>query len=145
MDIKTVLTFAGLGNEQFQNTRSNLVIKLSLDDSFKTNFVRSGNNLIYTHSMSLKDALKSAPISLITLDNRCINLNIDQIITPQAVHQIVGEGMPLPNETSGVMTQRQPKGDLYVKFEIEFPMNMNASQRSRIVEILRKNAAETDS
>jgi DnaJ family protein B protein 4 len=77
MDVKNVLTFPGQGNEQYQNTRSNLVIKLSLDESLQTNYVRSGNNLIYTHSMSLKDALKSAPVSLTTLDNRIINLNID--------------------------------------------------------------------
>ena len=146
MDTKTVLTFAGLGNEQFQNTRSSLVIKLSLDDSVKTNFVRSGNNLIYTHSMSLKDALTCSPISFKTLDNRCINLNIDQAITPQTVHQMKGEGMPLPKETTAVKSLSPiPKGDLYVKFDIQFPLNMTASQRSKIVEILKKNAAETDS
>lgn len=77
MDTKTILTFAGLGNEQFQNARSNLVIKLSLDESVETGFVRSGNNLIYTHTMSLKDALKCAPVSFKSLDNRCLNLNID--------------------------------------------------------------------
>jgi DnaJ-class molecular chaperone len=72
--------------------------------------------------MSLKDALKSAPIRLITLDNRCINLNIDQNITPQAVHQIIGEGMPLPKEISGIVALSQmPKGNLYVKFDIAFP------------------------
>lgn len=146
MDIKTVLTFAGLGNEQFQNTRSNLVIKLSLDDSVKTGFVRSGNNLIYTHSMSLKDALMCAPVSLKTLDNRCINLNIDQNITPQAVHQLTGEGMPLPKETTTVMAlSALPKGDLFIKFDIVFPTNMTADQRNQILSLLRKNAAETDS
>ena len=54
--------------------------------------------------------------------------------------------MPLPKETDGVVALRaMPKGDLYVKFEITFPQNMTASQRKTIVEILRKNAEETDS
>ena len=146
MDTKTVLTFAGLGNEQFHNTRSNLVIKLSLDESVKTGFMRSGNNLIYTHSMSLKDALKCAPVSFKSLDNRCINLNIDQNITPQTVQQLKGEGMPLPKETTDVLPlSALPKGDLFIKFDIVFPTNMTADQRNQILALLRKNAAETDS
>lgn len=150
-DHTSVLTFAGLGNEQYQNARSNLVVKLLLDESFKSNFVRSGHNLIYTHSMDLKDALASAPVSLKTLDDRVININLDQPITPQTVHKIEGEGMPIKVNPSELAEYQQhlrplgalPKGDLYVKFDIHFPQNMTVQHKNRIVEILRKNAAET--
>ena len=81
-DSKTVLTFKGKGNEQFFNDRSSLIVKFALDESASGNFVRSGNNLVYTHSMSLVDALKSAPMCLRTLDGRVINVNVDQPITP---------------------------------------------------------------
>ena len=60
-----------------------------------SNYVRKGNDLIYTHRIQLCDALTSAPIKLITLDNRVININMDSIITPQTVHCVEGEGMPV--------------------------------------------------
>ena len=50
------LTFAGKGNEQFTYPRSALKIKLVEDKSVKTNFIRRGNDLIYMHSLSLRDA-----------------------------------------------------------------------------------------
>jgi DnaJ family protein B protein 4 len=56
--------------------------------------LRRGDNLIYTHSLTLKEALTSAPICIHTLDNRDINVNLDQVITPQTVHKIPSEGMP---------------------------------------------------
>ena len=68
--IGEVLTFAGMGNEQFTYPRSALKIKLVEDTSVKTNFVRRGNNLIYTYSLSLQDSFMQKPIVFKTLDNR---------------------------------------------------------------------------
>lgn len=77
-DEKTVLTIAGKGHEQFQHPRGNLKVKCCLDASLcPSNFVRRGNDLIYTHCVSLADSLTSCPIKLITLDNRVININLD--------------------------------------------------------------------
>ena len=36
-----------------------------------------------------------------------------------------------------------PKGDLFIRFNIVFPVAMKIEHKSKIVEILRKNAAET--
>jgi len=44
--------------------------------------------------MTLEDALQSRPFHIKTLDNRAININLDQMITPDLVYEIEGEGMP---------------------------------------------------
>jgi len=51
--------------------------------------------------MTLGDALAQKPVQFQTLDNRTINLNLDIAISPQTVHKIAGEGMPLENISSG--------------------------------------------
>ena len=68
--IGEVLTYAHKGNEQYTYPRSALKVKLVENNSVKTNFVRRGNNLIYTHSLSLQAALSQHPIQLMTLDER---------------------------------------------------------------------------
>ena len=55
--IGEVLTYVHRGNEQYTYPRSALKVKLIEDKSVKTNFLRRGNNLIYTHSLSLQSAL----------------------------------------------------------------------------------------
>ncbi len=79
--------------------------------------------------MTLEEALLSRPICLKTLDARSINVNLDEMITPQTVHKIPGEGMP--KKSGG------GKGDLYIKFNITFPLNFKQEYKSEIVNILK--------
>ena len=149
-DENTVLTIAGQGHEQFQHPRGNLKIKCCLDASLcPSNYVRKGNDLIYTHQIKLADSLTSTPIKLITLDNRVININLDQIITPQTVHCVQGEGMPICQGTDKDQIlnhlkpiQTLPRGDLYIRFDIEFPKNISIEHKNKVVELLKQNAAE---
>lgn len=140
--IGQVLTFKDMGNEQHTYNRSALKIKLVEDKTSKTNFMRRGDNLIYMHSLSLKDALSQTPIKFKTLDNRSLNLNLDIAITPQAVHKIPGEGMPIEKPYYDEENAPQ-KGDLYIKFDIQFPIGIADANRSKIVELLKMNAEET--
>ena len=59
-----MLTFRGKGNEEYQHSRSDLLIKLAVESEPDSKFTRSGNNLVYTHSMSLVDAYNSSPIQI---------------------------------------------------------------------------------
>lgn len=76
----------------------NIHFALSNEDvngvTINNSYVRDGDNLIYTHVLSLEDALLSKPIQIRTLDGRNINLSLDETITPQTTHLIAGEGMP---------------------------------------------------
>lgn len=57
--------------------------------------MRKGNDLVYTHSLKLIDAMTSAPVRFKTLDERECSLNLDQMLTPQTIHKMAGEGMPV--------------------------------------------------
>ena len=60
---------------------------------------------------------------------------MDTPITPETIHVIKDEGMPILNNKS--------KGNLYIKFDIQFP-SMDTATKEKIVQIIRKNAEETD-
>lgn len=96
-----LLTIKGKGHEEFLHKRGDIKIKLVQDDTkCPTSYVRRGNNLIYTHCLTLEQALTSETIKICTLDDRIININLDQMITPQLIHQIEGEGMPILVKTT---------------------------------------------
>ena len=120
-------------------------MKLQTQDEPSSSFARSGNNLIYTHQISLCDSLNATPIQIKTLDGRTINLNTDAYITPQTLHLLKGEGMPLEVGANDELTRhlesfdKIPRGDMYVKFDIVFPNDLDSAKKQRILEILRQN------
>ena len=59
-------------------------MKFKLDNSKieQTNYSRKGDDLIYTHTLTLEEAILSRPIKIKTLDGRSINVNLDVMITP---------------------------------------------------------------
>lgn len=85
--------------------------------------------MIYTHSLSLEDALSVKPVQIETLDYKPIVVSIDQTITPQLVHKVPGLGMP----HKGNSTKR---GDLFIKFNIVFPTQLKTEFRQQIIEAL---------
>ena len=61
-------------------------------------------------------------------------MTLDEIITPQTVKLVKGEGMPIaPSQNSEDLMNHlktvpeMPKGDLYIKFDIHFPAKMSNS------------------
>ena len=62
-------------------------------------YQRKGNDLIYTQTLSLVEALESNPLSIATLDNRKVFVAPTETITPQTECRVAGEGMPI--EVSG--------------------------------------------
>lgn len=66
------------------------------------------------------------PVKIVTLDNRVRSLCFDELIRPQTVRQVTGEGMP---KTSNEQMEADPslktkhfselpRGDLYVRFNV---------------------------
>lgn len=56
-------------------------------------------------------------------------LRIKDIIKPNFVHRIQGQGLPLPKEPT-------KKGDLIVAFEIKFPEFLSDSAKSILRDVL---------
>lgn len=63
-----------------------------------------------------------------TLDGRIILISLDNIVSPNLVKKIEGEGMPIYDSKS-VSEEKAVKGDLYIVFDIQFPRNLTESQR----------------
>jgi len=84
------------------------------------------------------------PVVFKTLDARCLTMCFDELVSPQTLRQICGEGMPKTsagdvsaNPAIKLMVSRDlPKGDMYVRFDIVFPTNLTKAQRSEILESL---------
>ena len=93
----TRLTFIGVGNEAPGKKTSNLIviIKSKPHEVFK----RSNADLFCTYKLSLVEALNSVPLKITTLDKRQLFITMDEIISPQTVKKIDGEGLPIFDET----------------------------------------------
>lgn len=86
-------------------------------------FHRDGCNLYMTHTVSLTEALCGFEMVLKHLDGRDIVVKEvpGMVIKPRSIKGLRGEGMPM---------YRNPmeKGNLYIKFDVEFPENHFAGE-----------------
>ena len=111
------------------------------------NYQRKGDDIIYTHTVTLKEALQMQPIAVTTLDNRKVFVAPNEIVSPQTELRVPGEGMPramtgdiIVDTTTQQMPQaQQPRGDLIVRFNIIFPKRVVHENRQEIIAALREN------
>eukprot|EP01034_Spumella_vulgaris_P034694 gene34694-42793_t len=125
----TKITFENEGDEGPGVTPADIVFTLHTKPHER--FARVGDDLIYTHPVTLHDALCGVRCSVATLDGRQINFDMPSV-TPETTKLIPGEGMP--------NSKHKTKGDMKVKFKIVFP-ELNASEREQIGGILRNHGA----
>jgi DnaJ homolog subfamily B member 4 len=92
-------------------------------------FKRDRNDLVYTHKISLVEALTGCTVQLTTLDGRNLTVPVKSIVSPAYEEVVQGEGMPITREPS-------KKGNLRIKFQIKFPTNLTADQKAGIQQLL---------
>lgn len=77
-------------------------------------------------------------------------VTVDEIITPQTVKLVQGEGMPVPiNGQENLLDHLKnvnelPKGDLYIRFDIQFPKKISNHHKQTILQALRQNEEENE-
>lgn len=74
------LRFPNEGNHTDLKRIGDLVVILHKTE--EENMIREGNDLIYHHSITLRDALLSTPIEFKTLDGETIKFAADEVISP---------------------------------------------------------------
>lgn len=93
-------------------------------------FVRKGDNLYTTVNLLLKEALTGFKKSIPRLDGKTMATveTQNRIVQTGQEEILIGEGMP--NEETG------EKGDLIVKFQVEFPESLTPEQTQNLRNIL---------
>jgi DnaJ family protein B protein 4 len=132
----TKVRFPRAGNEQPGGEAQDLVfvVEEKPHDVFK----REGNDLIATLNVTLAEALCGAPGNqrlmkvLELLDGRRLQVPAPPgIVKPGSDTRIPGEGMPIRKEGSA-----KSKGDLVVKWNVEFPERLTQAQKDAIRKVL---------
>ena len=134
-DKNTVIAFKEMGNDAPGITSSDLFIHIK--EKAHPNFKRvNKDDLIYIHKITLAQALNSEPVRLTTLDNRKIAISMDEIISPQTIKFVPNEGMPIFQKEIDVKDFAQKKGNLYIKFDIQFPEYIDPVKKQEITKLL---------
>lgn len=94
-------------------------------------FERKGNDLHVVERISLRESLVGFEHSLTHLDGHVVPLTSSRVTQHGDVQRISREGMPLHNQAS-------QKGDLFVRYEVDFPASLTKEQREGLEKILPK-------
>ena len=93
---------------------------------------------MYSHKVSLRDALCGTVVQVPLLQRdksvpaKSVNLNLkDDVIKPTTVRRIQGEGLPFPKDPNR-------RGDLLVKFDIQFPDRISSSSKDVLFDVLSR-------
>jgi DnaJ family protein B protein 13 len=83
-------------------------------------YARYGFDLVYTQNITLPEALLGRKFKVPLMDGRVLPMHLTDISAPGYKICISGEGVPMWDEVHSKVTG---KGDLYVEFNVEWPIN----------------------
>jgi DnaJ family protein B protein 4 len=119
----TKITFEKEGDEKPGQEPADIIFILK--ETPHPRFKRVGNDLHYTATITLKQALTNPVIEVETLDKRKIRIPINEIIKPDTKQIIPNEGMPITKNPG-------QKGNLIISFNIIFPSSLTSQQKQII-------------
>lgn len=92
-------------------------------------FVRRGDHLLVTKEISLREALVGCSLHVVHLDKRVLELTSREVIRPTSIKVVRGEGMPRHGDPF-------TKGDLVLRFDIQYPSALSASTVKALERVL---------
>lgn len=123
----TKITFEGMGNERPGSYPADMSFVIA--EKRHSYFKREGDDLELTVEIPLLKALTGCSISVPLLGGETLSLEIDDVIWHGYEKVIRGQGMPKPKDDD-------KRGNLKVKFLVEFPTELTTQQRSEVCRIL---------
>lgn len=122
------IVLEGQGN-QIPGAQAGDVIVL-LEEMKHSGFERNKDDLMITKTISLQEALCGCSLEVAHLDGRKIHITSEKghVIKPGDVKVVTGEGMPRK-------VNPHLKGNLYVKFAVEFPSSLTPEQTALITQL----------
>jgi DnaJ family protein B protein 4 len=83
------VTFPGEGDEALDMLPADIIFVIQ--ENNEMSYTREGNNLTYTHKISLSDALSDCSLQIPTLDSRLISIACPEVVSPYYEKLIPGE------------------------------------------------------
>lgn len=93
-------------------------------------FRREGTNLIVEKEVSVWDALVGSSLTIKTLDNKTLDINLPAGTQPETVFSCRGEGIP--------HMRSKVRGNLMIKIKVVIPRNLSETQQ-QLIEQIRKH------
>ncbi len=125
----TKVTFAREGDKVPGKTPAD--IAFIIRDKPHPVFAREGSNIVYTCKVKLRDALCGTVVDVPTLQQgKTLGLNLtNEVVRPTTLKKFQGYGLPFPKDPNR-------KGDLLVKFDIEFPHALSKNSKDILYDVL---------
>ncbi|CAI8587791.1 unnamed protein product [Vicia faba] len=123
----TKITFPGKGNQLPGSPPLDLVFVVN--EKPHALFQRDRHDLVMTQKISFLESLVGTTLNITTLDRRNIIVEVTDIVTPGYEMVVPDEGMPLAKDSS-------KRGNLRIKFDVEFPSNLTSQQKHDVRRIL---------
>ncbi|KAL1539189.1 hypothetical protein AAHA92_27841 [Salvia divinorum] len=130
----TKITFEGKGDEKPGTLPADLVF--SVVEKKHQLFQRDGDDLELALEVPLVQALTGCTTPIPLLGGGQMTVSIDDIIYPGYEKNVPGQGMPISNQGR--------RGNLRLKFLVEFPAELSNDQRVQIVNILEGCSSSFD-
>jgi DnaJ-class molecular chaperone len=126
IDSGEILQISNKGNVINDTNKGDIKIFITVEND--TVFIRSGLNLVYNKTISLKEALTGFKFDFKYLNDKTFAINNEDknIIKPNYQKEIRGMGM----ERKGI------KGNLIIKFHISFPDKLTDKQIKGLTDLL---------
>ncbi len=120
------IVFHEVADEKMDHIAGNLVLIVKAQPhSF---FVREGDNLRMTMSITLQEALVGFEKKFTQLDGREVVVKKDSVTFCEEVFVVQGEGMPRKGSRTF--------GNLYINFKIDFPRSLTQAQKDLVRQAL---------
>jgi len=123
----TKITFPKEGDEAPGVTPADVVFVLA--EKPHKDFVREGNDLVYTAKITLAESLTDCAVQVPTLDGRVLSIPCNEVVHPGYQKTIEGEGMPISREPG-------KRGSLILRFQIQFPDYLSDEKKAVLKKLL---------
>jgi DnaJ-class molecular chaperone len=120
------IVFHEVADEKLDHLPGNLVLVIKAQKH--AYFTRDGDNLRFTMSITLHEALVGFEKTIKQLDGRDVVVKKDSVTACEDVFVVPGEGMPRKGGRGA--------GNLIISFKIEFPRVLSSNQKSFISQAL---------
>lgn len=134
--------------EGSQTIRGHIVLQVRPPPASKAKFShlkRTGDDLVYEHTLSLNEALIGFNLFIPHLDDLNNPFQIssrNKVVSPETAIEIPNKGMPIINDQEQHHGQY---GKLLVIFHVKFPVNLDINLKNKLINVLPQTKSTSES